>query len=540
MALQWVREHITVFGGDRNKVTIVGESAGAGSVSALLVSPPARGLFHRAVMQSGAFAPWATKTVNDAQNILNDVMSIANCTALECLISMSTEQLLMIQSRVRAYEDSWLTCRWAPTVDHKILPAAPYDIIMSQNISSIADVPIIVGSNQEEGSWFASQSRSSSSNLLKHDMSWGELNKWLSSNFPPSSIEKQLRQTYIDSRNALSSFATLHGAWGVAQQIVGDLSYVCPARRGLQVLSQGRAMGTRLSKVYAFIFRATPPSSFNSDASYGACHGCEIPFIFNGSSISGHRETMHLSRVMRIYYRTFIINGSFQSLLSDYYIKDDEEDENLVSWPAYDFPAASSWHLSFNLHHPSAVVETGYRDVACDTWNRIRDFTLILSSDKHNDGKEKKQLFFTSEPIGIIVVVIGITTTFGIIIGTCCWCRRRYSSSNRWRNNYTREDLKFIDGKEDSAGYKEEDEEIEMNVLDDDDHHGDEDSSGVTAAAEMCFQELSTREEDDDDDDDGDDDDDAKTGEHNLQAEMDAKTNLDDGNDDEEEEDRKR
>jgi len=259
MALQWVREHITVFGGDRNKVTIVGESAGAGSVSALLVSPPARGLFHRAVMQSGAFAPWATKTVNDAQNILNDVMSIANCTALECLISMSTEQLLMIQSRVRAYEDSWLTCRWAPTVDHKILPAAPYDIIMSQNISSIADVPIIVGSNQEEGSWFASQSRSSSSNLLKHDMSWGELNKWLSSNFPPSSIEKQLRQTYIDSRNALSSFATLHGAWGVAQQIVGDLSYVCPARRGLQVLSQGRAMGTRLSKVYAFIFRATPP-----------------------------------------------------------------------------------------------------------------------------------------------------------------------------------------------------------------------------------------------------------------------------------------
>mmetsp|Transcript_3830 Transcript_3830/g.6059 ORF Transcript_3830/g.6059 Transcript_3830/m.6059 type:complete len:300 (-) Transcript_3830:898-1797(-) len=246
---------------------------------------------------------------------------------------------------------------------------------------------------------------------------------------------------------------------------------------------------------------------------------------------------MHLSRVMRIYYRTFIINGSFQSLLSDYYIKDDEEDENLVSWPAYDFPAASSWHLSFNLHHPSAVVETGYRDVACDTWNRIRDFTLILSSDKHNDGKEKKQLFFTSEPIGIIVVVIGITTTFGIIIGTCCWCRRRYSSSNRWRNNYTREDLKFIDGKEDSAGYKEEDEEIEMNVLDDDDHHGDEDSSGVTAAAEMCFQELSTREEDDDDDDDGDDDDDAKTGEHNLQAEMDAKTNLDDGNDDEEEED---
>eukprot|EP00466_Bigelowiella_natans_P021682 jgi/Bigna1/83349/fgenesh1_pg.106_\ len=104
---------------NNGKVTIVGESAGAGSVSALLVSPPARGLFHRAVMQSGAFAPWATKTVNDAQNILNDVMSIANCTALECLISMSTEQLLMIQSRVRAYEDSWLTCRWAPTVDHK-------------------------------------------------------------------------------------------------------------------------------------------------------------------------------------------------------------------------------------------------------------------------------------------------------------------------------------------------------------------------------------------------------------------------------------
>src|SRR5208282_5861048 len=52
-ALQWVRKNIAAFGGDPGNVTIFGESAGANNVVVLMVSPPARGLFHRAIAESG-------------------------------------------------------------------------------------------------------------------------------------------------------------------------------------------------------------------------------------------------------------------------------------------------------------------------------------------------------------------------------------------------------------------------------------------------------------------------------------------------------
>src|SRR5580692_10471633 len=60
-ALEWVRDNITAFGGDTGNVTIFGESGGGGKVSALLVMPAAKGLFHRAVIQSGAAVRFTTR-----------------------------------------------------------------------------------------------------------------------------------------------------------------------------------------------------------------------------------------------------------------------------------------------------------------------------------------------------------------------------------------------------------------------------------------------------------------------------------------------
>jgi carboxylesterase type B len=63
-SMEWVKRNGAAFGGDINRVTIFGESAGAGSVSNHLVSPKSQGLFHRAISESGPIADWTAETFN--------------------------------------------------------------------------------------------------------------------------------------------------------------------------------------------------------------------------------------------------------------------------------------------------------------------------------------------------------------------------------------------------------------------------------------------------------------------------------------------
>ena len=94
-ALRWVREHISEFGGDPDQVTISGESAGAGSVMALLASPAADGLYHRAIAQNapagfGPLVPGAAETLLEAMG----------GGGLEALRTASAQELIDTQSRI--------------------------------------------------------------------------------------------------------------------------------------------------------------------------------------------------------------------------------------------------------------------------------------------------------------------------------------------------------------------------------------------------------------------------------------------------------
>jgi carboxylesterase type B len=95
-ALKWVKNNVKHFGGDPNNVTIFGESAGGASVHYLILSPLARGLFHKAIVQSASvLCPWA-RGVNDAKQLarINGCTDIDNKRVLEFLQHIPVEKLL--------------------------------------------------------------------------------------------------------------------------------------------------------------------------------------------------------------------------------------------------------------------------------------------------------------------------------------------------------------------------------------------------------------------------------------------------------------
>lgn len=88
-ALQWIKENINAFGGNSESITLMGHGTGAACVNFLMLSPIARGLFHRAILMSGsALSDWATAF--DAQQATNNIANTLNCPFsdtefIECL-----------------------------------------------------------------------------------------------------------------------------------------------------------------------------------------------------------------------------------------------------------------------------------------------------------------------------------------------------------------------------------------------------------------------------------------------------------------------
>ncbi|MBL1086936.1 carboxylesterase/lipase family protein [Streptomyces actinomycinicus] len=261
-ALEWVRDNITSFGGDPDRVTVAGQSAGAMSIGALLAMPAAKGLFRRAALQSGA----AHHTLSAASAVLVAARLAAILGVPPTrpdLAAVPVERLLAAQSRLRGEiaarpdpalwgEAAFNLMPFEPVVDHDTLPRAPMDAIAE---GGAAGVDVLAGWTSDEFRLFTAPSG-------LDGLVTGDLLERTATGYglPPGRGVAAYRAAFPGaSRGEL--FA----------QLATDWFYRVPALR----LAEAQAAHGARTFVYEF---AWPSPAF--DGALGACHALDVPFVF--------------------------------------------------------------------------------------------------------------------------------------------------------------------------------------------------------------------------------------------------------------------
>lgn len=149
-ALEWVRDNIAAYGGDPGNVTIFGESGGGAKVSTLMAMPSAKGLFHKAIVESGPGLKGVAKA--DATKDAKDILAQLKITDIKSLQAAPAADIVKAAFAVAAARGPGSEIRFlAPVVDGVVLPADPFDPAAP---AQSADVPLIIGTNKDEMTLF--------------------------------------------------------------------------------------------------------------------------------------------------------------------------------------------------------------------------------------------------------------------------------------------------------------------------------------------------------------------------------------------------
>ncbi|XP_032013477.1 LOW QUALITY PROTEIN: carboxylesterase 4A [Hylobates moloch] len=160
-ALRWVQENIAAFGGDPGNVTLFGQSAGAMSISGLMMSPLASGLFHRAISQSGTVLLRLFITRNPLK-VAKKVAHLAGCNhnstqiLVNCLRALSGAKVMRVSNKMRFLQLNFqrdseeIIWSMSPVVDGVVIPDDPLVLLTQGQVSS---VPYLLGVNNLEFNW---------------------------------------------------------------------------------------------------------------------------------------------------------------------------------------------------------------------------------------------------------------------------------------------------------------------------------------------------------------------------------------------------
>jgi para-nitrobenzyl esterase len=320
LALEWVRDHIADFGGNPDDVTIVGESAGGLSVCLHLVAPRSRGLFQRAISQSG-LCDTTLSLEADRLGVANGLVAALGCdTAPDqatCLRSASAEAVRDASGLDGVF--STLTARvrpWWPYVDGSILPEQFRD---AATRGRTGEVPVIVGWNRDEGTLFvdlAERSGATADEAAYHDLA-GSL-----------AAASGLELSAVESRYPLSAYPDPGAAIAA---MLGHQALACPSRRAARLLAEHG----HPTYVYRFEY---PDAAFQlverTERELGAFHFSEIQFVFGRAARLGrprfNADEAELSAAMQGAWLRFVTTGEPGGEAQPWPAYEPEDDRHLV------------------------------------------------------------------------------------------------------------------------------------------------------------------------------------------------------------------
>ncbi len=149
-ALHWIQRNIERFGGDRNRVTVMGQSAGAGSAFSLQASPLAKGLFNRIVGMSGGGLRFGVDppTQQEAESSGLELQKVLRVESLEALRNVPADRILAAQAEFQLGGTAG-TVRFRPNLDAHFMPKSPREVF---SVGEQHDVPLLIGFTRDESS----------------------------------------------------------------------------------------------------------------------------------------------------------------------------------------------------------------------------------------------------------------------------------------------------------------------------------------------------------------------------------------------------
>jgi para-nitrobenzyl esterase len=238
--LRWIRANIEAFGGDPGNVTVFGESGGGMKIGALLAMPTAKGLFHKAVIQSGSRLN--AGDVEASEGISSALMSALGKSAHE-LATMPADELFA------AWQSLGLSL--AATVDGNWLPSSPFDPSAPE---SAADVPLMVGNTLDEFSLFlAFADDAIVAGAVPFD---GEMRTRIEGAYENDFPEISERQRLV--------------------RVLSDITF------GNAAVLQGERKAAQGAAVFRYLVAYAPPVA---EGLFGAFHGMDVPLVLRSLSM---------------------------------------------------------------------------------------------------------------------------------------------------------------------------------------------------------------------------------------------------------------